>query len=101
MTRPQVRIYPVTGGFVVADAAGWIPGTYPTRRAALRAAAGHGRPRAKDRAYARREGPVVSWGGMMKCPCGLTITWGHVRRAEYDRLLDDLAMHEAWCDEGV
>jgi len=58
-------------------------------------------PRMKDRAYARREGPVVSWGGGMICPCGLRITWGHVRRAEYDQLLDELAMHEAWCDEGV
>lgn len=58
-------------------------------------------PRMKDRAYSRREGPVVSWGGGMICPCGYRVTWGAMRRAEHDRLLDDLAMHEAWCDEGI
>lgn len=58
-------------------------------------------PRMKDRAYARREGPVVSWGGGMHCPCGARITWGNVRRAEYDRILDALDAHEAYCDEGI
>lgn len=58
-------------------------------------------PRMKDRAYARREGPVVSWGGGMICPCGLSVHWGTVRRREYDELLRLLDDHEAYCDEGI
>jgi len=58
-------------------------------------------PRMKDRAYARREGPVVSWGGGMYCPCGARITWGNVRRREYDRVLEALDNHDAYCDEGI
>ena len=56
-------------------------------------------PRMKDRAYARREGPVASWGGGMICPCGMSIRWGTVRRAEYDRILDMLNDHEGYCYE--
>ena len=55
-------------------------------------------PRMKDRAYSRREGPVVSWGGGMNCTCGAVIRWGTMRRAEYDRLLEDLAAHD-YCDD--
>ena len=58
-------------------------------------------PRMKDRAYARREGPVVSWGGGMICPCGLVIHWGAVRRAEYARVLELLDDHDYACDEGA
>ena len=58
-------------------------------------------PAMKDRAYARREGPVVSWGGGMICPCGLVIHWGNVRRAEYDRVLELLDDHDYACDEGA
>jgi hypothetical protein len=58
-------------------------------------------PRMKDRAYSRREGPVVSWGGGMYCPCGRVITWGNVHRAEYDRIREALDDHEYACDEGI
>lgn len=34
----KVRIYPGEGGFAVADDGGWVPGEYPTREAAMRAA---------------------------------------------------------------
>jgi hypothetical protein len=98
VSRQQFSTHQVIGGYVAADAAGWLPGWYPTRRAALKAAKGHGRPKQKDRAFARREGPVVSWGGGMNCTCGRVIRWGHLRRAEYDRLLEDLAAHD-YCDD--
>jgi hypothetical protein len=58
-------------------------------------------PAMKDRAFARREGPVVSWGGGMYCPCGRRITWGAVRRAEYDRVIEAIEDHDAYCDEGI
>lgn len=57
-------------------------------------------PRMKDRAFARREGPVVSWGGGMRCPCGRRMDWGKVRRAEYEQILEELDDHDAYCDEG-
>jgi hypothetical protein len=55
-------------------------------------------PRMKDRAYARREGPVASWGGGMICPCGARITWGAVRRREWDRIEQIIESH-AWCED--
>jgi hypothetical protein len=58
-------------------------------------------PNMKDRAYARREGPVVSWGGGLWCPCGVRITWGEVRLAEYDRIEQAIDDHAYACDEGV
>lgn len=115
MSRPKkpapFRVYPVNYGtavgFVVADRAGWLPGVFPTRAAAERAGKGRGRtprtranfPRMKDRAYARREGPVVSWGGGMYCPCGARITWGKVRAAEYAEI-EQIIDNHSWCDNG-
>lgn len=58
-------------------------------------------PRMKDRAYARREGPVVSWGGGMICPCGTSIHWDSVRRREYEQIEQILESHEYTCDEGT
>lgn len=34
----SIRIYPVEGGWVVADDAGWLPGVYETPEAAEKAA---------------------------------------------------------------
>ena len=58
-------------------------------------------PAMKDRAYKRREGPVVSWGGGMWCPCGRRIARGAVRRAEMNQIDQLIADHEYSCDEGV
>ena len=58
-------------------------------------------PRMKDRAYSRREGPIVSWGGGMICPCGVSIHWGNVRRREMDQIEQILDDHAYACDEGV
>jgi hypothetical protein len=55
-------------------------------------------PAMKDRAFARREGPVVSWGGGMICPCGYRMTWGSVRRAEYEQIEQIIAAHD-YCDD--
>lgn len=37
---PSARVYPVEGGFVVADQAGWLPGVYATEEEALAAVRG-------------------------------------------------------------
>lgn len=58
-------------------------------------------PRMRHRAYARLRGPIVSWGGGMYCPCGARITWDKVGRAEYDEILQFIADHDAYCDEGI
>ena len=45
-----IRVYPVGGEFVVADDAGWIPGTFDTPEQAVEAAmsGGHGEAPAVD-----------------------------------------------------
>ena len=55
-------------------------------------------PRMKHRAFGRQ---IASWGGGMICPCGLHIYWGKVSRAEYDEIQQELADHDAYCDEGL
>lgn len=34
----KIKVYPVEGGFVVADHGGWLPGFFATEQAARRAA---------------------------------------------------------------
>lgn len=40
----STRIYPVDGGYVVADDGGWVPGLYATEEEAAQAAAGMAAP---------------------------------------------------------
>jgi hypothetical protein len=52
----------------------------------------------KHRAFGRQ---IASWGGGMRCPCGLRITWGKVGRAEYEQIQQELDDHDYTCGEGV
>ncbi len=61
----KVRIYPVEDAFAVADDGGWVPGTYPTKQAAARAAwnmRDHGTPDELPQSYTverRDDGRII------------------------------------------